>query len=56
MSAARADEQDLSVGRLRELLASVGGYIAEQRSVRVLRSVQDLRDEELAALASSGDV
>ena len=35
-----------------ELLAKLTGHIIERRDMRVIRSVQDLTDEELATLAS----
>ena len=35
-----------------ELLAKLTGHIIERRDMRVIRSVKDLTDEELATLAS----
>lgn len=40
------------VGRLGELLARLHGYIVENKNVRFIRSVTDLTDEELAAIAA----
>ena len=36
-------------------LAKLHGYIVERRDLRVIRQVEDLSDEELAALAATGD-
>jgi phage terminase small subunit len=36
-----------------ELLAKLTGHIIERRDMRVIRSVQDLTDEELAAVAAT---
>ena len=38
--------------RLGELLARLHGYIVETRNVRMIRSISDLSDEELQALAA----
>lgn len=41
------------MGRLGELLSKLGGHITEKRDVRFIRRVEDLSDEELAALAQT---
>ena len=38
------------MGRLGELLSKPRGFITEKRDVRVIRSVEDLTDDELAAI------
>lgn len=43
-----------AAARHAELLAKLNGWIVEKRDVRVVRSVSDLSDDELAALADEG--
>lgn len=41
--------------RLGELLAKLNGHIIEKRDVRVIKSVEDMTDEELAAVTAAAD-
>ena len=50
---AQAAKHWTGMGRLGELLSRLGGYVVETRNVRVIRSVADLTDEELEALAAA---
>ena len=50
--AAVAAKHFAGAARLGELLARLHGYIVETRNVRMIRSISDLSDEELQALAA----
>lgn len=40
---------------LGDLLARLNGWVIERRDIRMIRSVKDLADEELAAIAAEGE-
>lgn len=49
---ATADDNFTAMAKLGELIAKLGGWITERRDVRVIRSIEDLTDEELDVLIS----
>ena len=49
--AAAAERHYAGMGRLGELLGKLHGFIVEKRDVRVIRSIEDLTDAELEAIA-----
>ena len=47
---ATADRNFAAMVKIGELVAKLGGWITERRDVRVIRSIEDLTDEELDVL------
>ena len=55
VEAARQDNSWAAVTGSLTLLAKIHGYVLGKRDVRVIRSIKDLSDAELAAIVARGD-